>query len=371
MRRHAAFLLLIVVVCAGCAHATGPAKRPLQHGWAKVDTKRHAVAVSDEEVPTSPAATTPPVKPKPLQMLQRYLPRRRRSRAENNTEVVPCSDDGIRQRSNYEWVANIGAGSFGHVYMARDRRNQDRLVAIKRQDASKEPGRWVADNEIGVLKHLRGCACVVQMLTHIKVNHLVYLVLEFLSGGTLGRRIRVQGQICERDAKRYLARIVRAVDECHVRHIILNDIKPDNMAFDGEDNLKLIDFGLALYCPSRMMSMSRTTPRYASPEQFEMEDNQIKKRTFDGVAADTWAVGVTLVHMLTGHDLFPGRGEEEVRRNVVNSLQNQKCLERWQHLSQGAQQLTQRILQRDPGMRPSIRDIGLDGWLREGADPQQ
>ncbi|SPQ98698.1 unnamed protein product (mitochondrion) [Plasmodiophora brassicae] len=248
MRRHAAFLLLIVVVCAGCAHATGPAKRPLQHGWAKVDTKRHAVAVSDEEVPTSPAATTPPVKPKPLQMLQRYLPRRRRSRAENNTEVVPCSDDGIRQRSNYEWVANIGAGSFGHVYMARDRRNQDRLVAIKRQDASKEPDAHAHQ----------------------------------------GRRIRVQGQICERDAKRYLARIVRAVDECHVRHIILNDIKPDNMAFDGEDNLKLIDFGLALYCPSRMMSMSRTTPRYASPEQFEMEDNQIKKRTFDGVAADTW-----------------------------------------------------------------------------------
>ncbi|XXQ36127.1 non-specific serine/threonine protein kinase [Plasmodiophora brassicae] len=362
------FLLAIIIAYPEAVHAVNRNKRAREDGCLETVGASQRAVGSVQVDPATRLVTTRKSRLKSVQLLPPRVPTRRRSLVRNNTEgLVPriaSTDTGIRILSNYKRVADIGSGSFGRVHVASDLRNHGRLVAIKRQDTSTASRRMVAFNEFHLLQRLRGCACIVQIFKGLTTKCRLYLVMEYLSGGTLAHRIRSQDGISERDAKRYLHDIVCGVDACHSRDIILNDIKPDNMAFDGEGNLKLIDFGVAEYSPHRKMSKSMTTANYVSPEQFELVDQRVQMKEFDGAAADVWAVGATLIEMLTGHCLFLGRGDEDVIRNVLNLHINVRCLAGYRHLSQGARLLVERMLEQDPKMRPTIREIALDEWLQ-------
>ena len=71
------------------------------------------------------------------------------------------------------------------------------------------------------------------------------MVLEFLSGGELIKRIRQQVFLSEEDTRFYLAEIVLAVESLHSRGIIYRDLKPENILIDNQGHVKLIDFGFA------------------------------------------------------------------------------------------------------------------------------
>ncbi|SPQ98696.1 unnamed protein product (mitochondrion) [Plasmodiophora brassicae] len=325
-KRCVALLLITVVVYAEAVRGTEINKSPLDYEpMAKAGSKRRAVSDSMPKIPK-------------LRRLVAFM-------SSPKTSRLHQPDTG-----NVTGDIDVGSG-VDRNSVAKDARNPSRLVAIKRQNMSTPMRQHVALNEIRMLERLRDCPAIVQI-------------------GTLVHRIMRQGRISERNTKRYLDDIISGVYACHMRGIILNDIKPANMAFDEDDNLKLIDFGLATYCPSRMMRVSTSTPNYASPEQFKLEDNQVKAQEFDGFVADAWAVGITLVQMLTGELLFPGRNADEVRRNILNCRMNGLCLEQWQRLSQGAKLLSQRILQRDTSRRLGIQGIGNDDWFQSDSDTE-
>jgi hypothetical protein len=127
-----------------------------------------------------------------------------------------------------------------------------------------------------------------------------FLVMRYLSGGSLAERIRQQGPFPIGEAAKVLLRIGGALDAAHSKGIIHRDIKPSNILFDQSGEAFLTDFGIALLSEttnSLTGSAVLGTPSYMSPEQIRGE-GKVDSRT------DIYALGIVLFEMLTGKTPF-------------------------------------------------------------------
>lgn len=88
----------------------------------------------------------------------------------------------------------------------------------------------------------------------------------------------------------------------HDKQICHRDIKLDNLIYDKNKQVKIIDFGFAISSKDRLKNYCGT-PSYMAPELIQ------KKGDYSGPAADIWATGVVLYTLLTG--CFPFRGKDE------------------------------------------------------------
>jgi tetratricopeptide (TPR) repeat protein/predicted Ser/Thr protein kinase len=131
------------------------------------------------------------------------------------------------------------------------------------------------------------------------VNQRCFIVMEYVSGQPLDRRIVERGRMTLDECLQLILKLLRALQYAHTRGIIHRDIKPSNIMLLG-DEVKLTDFGLADLA-SRLSTNSDSgvgTEGYMPPEQVSGE--RVDHRS------DLYAVGVLLFTMLTGGQLpFP------------------------------------------------------------------
>jgi serine/threonine-protein kinase len=131
----------------------------------------------------------------------------------------------------------------------------------------------------------------------------VYMVMEWVEGRLLRQILREQKKLPVERALKLTIRICEALDYIHKHGVVHRDLKPENIMVDGEDNIKLIDFGIAGNEGSRRLTFAKLsqvmgTPDYISPEQ-------VKGKRGDG-RSDIYALGVMLYEMLTGQVPFTG-----------------------------------------------------------------
>jgi serine/threonine-protein kinase len=141
-----------------------------------------------------------------------------------------------------------------------------------------------------------------------------FLVLEFIDGETLESRINREGRIVAMEALPIFRKILGALGYAHSKGVIHRDIKPGNIAFTSEGNVKIMDFGIALNI-EETGRLTRTghvlgTPHYMAPEQILG-----KELTF---RTDIYALGITLFEMLTGRLPFDSKSDYEVRVAQIN-----------------------------------------------------
>jgi serine/threonine-protein kinase len=141
--------------------------------------------------------------------------------------------------------------------------------------------------------------------------------MEFLGGGNLADRL-ARGPLPVDQAVRIFRQVGAALDAAHrcryeregrpMRGVVHRDVKPQNVCFDGNDRVVVVDFGLArlLDDPSTSGSI-RGTPAYMAPEQW-LPSGEIDPRT------DIYALGVLLFEMVTGRTPFDGPNLEAVMR---------------------------------------------------------
>jgi tetratricopeptide (TPR) repeat protein len=219
----------------------------------------------------------------------------------------------------------LGRGAMGVVYLAVEE-GLDRPVALKvlpaTAGAEGGPGarrRWLREaRAVASIRHPN----VVPLYDYGEADGGFYLVLEYVPGGTLKRRLT--GPLPPREAAGLVETIARAVGCCHGRGLHHLDLKPSNILLDGGDDApwervtpRVSDFGLAL-CdgdagPSETsLAGPRGTPAYMAPEQANASRGQI------GAATDIHALGALLYELLTGRPPFQGASTLETLDQVRN-----------------------------------------------------
>jgi serine/threonine protein kinase len=146
----------------------------------------------------------------------------------------------------YEVISPIGAGGMGEVYRARDTR-LDRSVAIKivSGDVTANPElRQRFEREARALSSLsHPHICALYDIGQIDANGSDYLVMEYLEGETLAKRLE-HGALPIRELLKAGIEVADALDKAHRQGLIHRDLKPGNIMLT-KSGAKLLDFGLA------------------------------------------------------------------------------------------------------------------------------
>ena len=217
----------------------------------------------------------------------------------------------------------LGRGGASVVYLAWE-------VALKRHVAVKLfPAYSLVDPH--AREHWLGEARALSRVPHESVvaihrvdetDEWLWLVIEYVSGGTL--KDRLAEPLPPRDAARLVETIARAVGYFHTRGVCHLDLKPSNILLDGETGApwdivspKISDFGIARLEgePGTTETGSngpKGTPSYMAPEQVAAVPGTI------GPAADLYAIGALLYHLLTGRPPFQGASSADTLDQVRN-----------------------------------------------------
>ena len=143
---------------------------------------------------------------------------------------------------------------------------------------------------------------IVNVFEVIETNNTVYIVMEYIDGGSLDGYISSRGSMPENEALSLFRGICSAVGFMHQHRMLHLDLKPKNIMLDEERHPLLIDFGLSKQYtedgePESSTSIGLGTPGYAPIEQAERTDNDTSFRP----TIDIYALGGTLYKMLTGN----------------------------------------------------------------------
>jgi eukaryotic-like serine/threonine-protein kinase len=198
--------------------------------------------------------------------------------------------------------APVARSGMASIYRAIDTRN-NRVVALKIPHPDLEADPILFDR-------FQREAAIGEKLDHPRVMRVfggeersrVYMAMEWCDGRLL-RQILDQGRLPQERALRIAIEVLEALDYIHAHGVVHRDLKPENIMVDAEDNIKLIDFGIAGDAAARRLTYANITaaigtPNYISPEQ-------VKGKRGDG-RSDLYSMGVILYEMLSGKLPFTG-----------------------------------------------------------------
>jgi serine/threonine protein kinase len=217
--------------------------------------------------------------------------------------------DPLRERvgaaigQQYEIEDEIGRGGMSVVYRARDTK-LDRRVALKvlPPELAYDPAvrtRFTREAQTAArLSH----AHIVPIYDVGEREGFAYLVMAYVTGGSLATLIAREPRQPVDEVRRILAEVADALAHAHLHGIVHRDIKPDNILLDGQTGRVLVtDFGIARAVEVgkrlTMTGIAVGTPTYMSPEQATAE------RDIDG-RSDIYSLGVVGYQMLTGRVPF-------------------------------------------------------------------
>jgi eukaryotic-like serine/threonine-protein kinase len=249
--------------------------------------------------------------------------------------------------------APVARSGMASIFRATDLRD-DRTVALKipHPDLEADPilfDRFQREAAIGErLNHPN-----VMRVFPEKDRSRVYMVMEWCDGRLL-RRILDEGRLPQDRAIRIAAQVLRALDYIHANGVVHRDLKPENIMVDDNDNIKLIDFGIAGDSASRRLTYANFTATLGTPDYISPE--QVKGKRGDG-RSDIYSMGVILYEMLTGKLPFSGPTPlAAMNDRLLNHPVPPRVAD--PSLSPQLQEILYRALERDPKNRyPSAHEF--------------
>lgn len=152
------------------------------------------------------------------------------------------------KKEDFDIISKLGEGCFGCVYKVTSKKT-GKLYAMKEIKFDKPEERLENQKEIKLLENLHH-PHVITYFNSFSENGFLYIVTEYINGGSLEKII--DGYISkdehmeEKKVWDYLVQCLSGLLYLHqIKKIIHRDIKPDNILVDGEDNIKISDFGIS------------------------------------------------------------------------------------------------------------------------------
>ncbi len=247
-----------------------------------------------------------------------------RSLEELETWLIALTPRVVRTdfRGRFNVRAFVGQGAFAKVYLASDPSGNDFAVKVfDKHTLLEQPGsRSNLINEVNILRGLDNPNIMKLYEIHEDENS-IYLVCEFLSGGTLREFLQSSTELLsDKTVLSIILGLLNAVAYMSMNRIVHKDLKPENVILKktkrvGPADIKVIDYGLSARIDSENLYKRSGTPGYVSPELILSEEGESKYKI--NSKADVFAVGVIAYLLFTGGSLFEcGNARQTLKRTA-------------------------------------------------------
>lgn len=273
----------------------------------------------------------------------------------------------------YEILQSLGEGNTSKVYMARNIKDPKKVFALKllREEFLQRDAESIksVENEIQILQGLKheniinivgwGSDGKVVKPSGREINNLVYILLEYVTGGLLFDVCQSLGGMGEDGGRFFLSQMLDVLSYMHGKGVVHRDLKLENILVDDSLNLKVADFGFATFRKVHNLKSYRGTMTYMAPE--------IKEgKQYDGMAIDMFSTGVILFIIVQGIFPFKEAKKDEFFYNLIlkGDLATYWKKTGGENLSSDFKDLIIKMFSYEGKSRPSIDEIRAHPWMQ-------
>ncbi|KAI5661608.1 hypothetical protein M9H77_20931 [Catharanthus roseus] len=213
-------------------------------------------------------------------------------------------------------LQKLGSGSFGNVYKASLKEDENEVFAIK--ELKSEFGNNMSFQDcldmieikcLRTLKHPN----IIRLQEVIRRSSSLFLVFECMDGSLRDRILKRKGYFSEDETKKFCFQILKGLAYIHRNGFFHRDLKPENILVSGE-SVKIADFGSAKEINSKPPYADYVTTRwYRAPEVILGEERY-------GPAVDMWAMGAIMAEFFGTFALFPGEDSRDQLYQICRVL---------------------------------------------------
>jgi hypothetical protein len=300
--------------------------------------------------------------PTPRHVTRRRLWKRIMARVTENTS----GGEGKLESKYRLTTEELGSGAYAVVRLGYNLQTNVKyaIKCVNLQSPDTSPGTLEQDlqNEISILRSLDHPH--ITKLYDVYHDHrppqtnMMYLVLEYITGGELFDRILTKSCYTEEEARDTTRILITAIAYLHSQNIVHRDLKPENLLMlnpNDDSAITITDFGFAIDCHGRdELSDFCGSPSYIAPE--------ILRGELYGRAVDLWSIGVIVYILLSGQMPFGGETEEE-QFSQIKRGEYEYPHEAWGTISEGAKSFVSSLLKVDPSDRSDAESALNHPWV--------
>lgn len=270
---------------------------------------------------------------------------------------------------DYIIIKELGSGSTATVVLAFDK-NTERRVAIKivKKQEYRKSCKSSSTSTIGadsgfnderiyrevIISVLLDHPHIVKLLDFLYSDEHFFLVFEYAKGRQLYDIILKETRLSEDVARKYFRQIISAIDYIHKNCIVHRDLKIENIIIDQNDNVKLLDFGLANFFDNKSFLKTCCGSLYfAAPELLHGE-------MYTGPEVDIWSLGIILYSMLCGRVPFDDESVKDLQLKIRSGIFDFAA-----PISNDSRILISGMITVDPMRRLTMREIIKSVWLNK------
>ena len=263
----------------------------------------------------------------------------------------------------YEIIERIGEGGFGEVFRVLDPDLQvERAIKVPFTQSSDIDEALSEARKQARLNH----EAVVQVHHVDKVDGKWVIIMDYAGGGNLKDKLKKEGPLALDKSVQFIDSLAGAVAEAHKNDLLHYDIKPENILFDNDGNVKLADFGLARKMEQAGAKMSRVigTLEYMGPEQLNGTEDP---------RSEIWSLGAVFYEMLTGRICFEGENDAQII-NKIDSGDFTPLRKLNPNIPIASENIVHKMLTRDTGRRyQNMKAVvdALDPYRKSTAVPRK
>ncbi|KAL8666799.1 MAG: hypothetical protein Q9168_007400 [Polycauliona sp. 1 TL-2023] len=213
--------------------------------------------------------------------------------------------------TDFAILEDMGQGAYGQVKLARFNKTSKKVVLKYVTKKRILVDTWTRDRRLGtvpleihVLDYLRKDGLkhpnIVEMIGFFEddINYYIEMVPHGLPGMDLFDYIEMRPAMDEAECRNIFLQVVAALHHLHTKALVVHrDIKDENIILDGENKVKVIDFGSAAYIKNGPFDVFVGTIDYAAPEV-------LQGKSYRGKEQDVWALGILLYTLVYKENPF-------------------------------------------------------------------